>query len=163
MKLLVFSDTHGCHETMLAAVRAEQPDMVIHLGDGVPDANALARALPQIPVVSLKGNCDGPTNRPEVLIQSYAGVALFMTHGHRYGVKDGLLRLSLAAREAGAQIALFGHTHQPLCEQTGGLWLLNPGPCPDIGWAGCGVIELGVDTVSCRLQALMHPPRNALT
>ena len=32
-----------------------------------------------------------------------------------------------AAQEEGAQIAMFGHTHQPIYEQVGGVQVLNPG------------------------------------
>lgn len=79
-------------------------------------------------VLSVRGNCDlwGPP-RAETLLRTFEGVRIFGTHGHRYGVKQGLLRFSLAAQEQQAQVALFGHTHIPYCRQEDGLWLLNPG------------------------------------
>ncbi len=136
---------------MCAFVRAERPDVVVHLGDHARDAAALAQRFPELPLLRVPGNCDGITGLLDTLVQQYAGVTVFMTHGHRYGVKQGLLRLSLAAREMGAQIALFGHTHRPLCLCEGGLWLLNPGSCPDHGAASCGVVELHDGQIDCRL------------
>ena len=44
-----------------------------------------------------------------------------------YEVKYGLSNLVAAAEERGAQIALFGHTHQAMTEYRGGLYLMNPG------------------------------------
>lgn len=149
MKILVFSDTHGCIETMYALVQSIKPDAVIHLGDCRSDATALKRLCPGLPVESVAGNCDGRTDCPDTIVKSYAGVTLFMTHGHRYGVKNGLLRVCYAAREAQAQVLLFGHTHIPFCDKNEALWILNPGPCQDYGPAGYGVVEVENATVLC--------------
>ena len=39
------------------------------------------------------------------------GIKIFFTHGHKWGVKYSTDRLFYKAKEIGAQIALFGHTH----------------------------------------------------
>lgn len=129
MKLLIVSDSHGDLAALCAAVRREKPDRIVHLGDYGDDARALGAQFPSIPLASVPGNCDGLCAAAHTLVETYEGVTVFMTHGHRYGVKRDLLHLSLAAREAGAQLALFGHTHVPLCEEDGGLTLVNPGAC----------------------------------
>lgn len=49
MKLLVFSDSHGNVANMEDAVRREEPDQVLHLGDVVRDADALRRRFPTFP------------------------------------------------------------------------------------------------------------------
>ena len=149
MKILVFSDTHGSVETMYAIVRAQKPDAVIHLGDHLRDAAALKRLCSGLLIECVPGNCDGWTHHPDTIVKSYAGVRIFMTHGHRYGVKSSLLRACYAAREEQAQVLLYGHTHIPHCEQQGDLWILNPGPCQDHGRAGCGVVEVENGTVLC--------------
>ena len=130
MKLLILSDSHGEQEFMQLAVRRERPDAVIHLGDHCADADRLAEEFCGLPVLSVRGNLRpvGPTARGDAAAD-LEGVRIFGTHGHRYGVKQGLLRFSLAAQEQQAQVALFGHTHIPYCRQEGGLWLLNPGAC----------------------------------
>ena len=49
------------------------------------------------------------------------------THGDLYGVKyhtEGLRRL---ARETGADIVLYGHTHISNIEYADGLYIVNPG------------------------------------
>ena len=100
MKLLILSDSHGEQEFMQLAVRRERPDAVIHLGDHCADADRLAEEFCGLPVLSVRGNCDlwGPP-RAETLLRTFEGVRIFGTHGHRYGVKQGLLRFSLAAQE----------------------------------------------------------------
>ena len=39
----------------------------------------------------------------------------------------GLTSLAYAAREAGAQLAMYGHTHVPDYQDWGGVQILNPG------------------------------------
>ena len=74
----------------------------------------------------------------------------FPTHGHRYHVKFGYQRLEYAAREVGAQVVLFGHTHVPYCEQYDGLWLLNPGACG--GQNGSyGLVIIEDKNITCKL------------
>ena len=41
MKVLVFSDSHGTITYMQQAIRSEEPDVVLHLGDVMRDARAL--------------------------------------------------------------------------------------------------------------------------
>ena len=58
MRILVFSDTHGNTEPMLAAVARHSPDMVLHLGDHARDAQELRERFPDLDVRSVRGNCD---------------------------------------------------------------------------------------------------------
>ena len=59
MKIAVFSDTHGFSRGMINAVEEYKPDQIIHLGDGMPDAEKVREMFPQIPVCCVPGNCDG--------------------------------------------------------------------------------------------------------
>ena len=154
MKLLILSDSHGEQEFMQLAVRRERPDAVIHL-DHCADADRLAEEFCGLPVLSVCGNCDlwGPP-RAETLLRTFEGVRIFGTHGHRYGVKQGLLRFSLAAREQQAQVALFGHTHIPYCRQEGGLWLLNPGACGGRA-PSCGIVTVDGGKAVCCVKDLL--------
>ncbi len=140
MKILVLSDSHGDIARMEQAIALEQPDTVIHLGDCLPDAQALRERHPGLTVYGVPGNCDGKTSLPEVLTVTLGGVKFLLTHGHRHHVKFSPLRLALDAESQGANVALFGHTHSRLCKQRGALWLLNPGSC-------CHRLTYGVVTV----------------
>lgn len=151
MKVLVFSDSHGNIRYMEDAVRQEQPDMVLHLGDVNPDARALQSKFPQLPMEWVCGNCDGlRTDLEAERLLMLEGHRVLMMHGHTRGVKMGYGGAVQEARRQGAEILLFGHTHDPLCTCEGNLWVMNPGTIRG-GWEGAtyGVISLEGKDVAC--------------
>ena len=154
MKLLILSDSHRHMEAMRIAMRDEQPDVVIHLGDHDADAAQLRGEFPNTPVYSLSGNCDRlcPIGTG-TLSYGFGGVRIFAAHGHQYNVKSGFFRFYMAAKEKNARVALFGHTHAPYCEEYDGIWLLNPGACGCYG-ATCGVVQIDGDVVSCEIRPI---------
>ena len=153
MKLLVFSDTHGYIENMIMAVEAECPTHVIHLGDHTADVSSLRRRFPMIPVLSVRGNCDyGDFKTQESVTADFDGIRVFAAHGHKYGVKNHLLRFLMAAKEKAVHIALFGHTHCAHCEFVDGIWLLNPGTCGYRSRGTYGVIEIENHNATCTLR-----------
>ena len=44
-RVLVLSDSHGNVGNMIRAVKREEPDMILHLGDCVVDADALIEGM----------------------------------------------------------------------------------------------------------------------
>lgn len=142
MKLIVFSDSHRELAHMRQAIALEQPDYAAHLGDHDRDAELLLRDFPMLPMMSVRGNCDGWSETPLEFTVVLGGVRFFLCHGHSYGVKSDPLRAAYAAREHKADVLLFGHTHEPLLERTEyGLTVLNPGACS--GWRpSYGLIEI---------------------
>lgn len=153
MKILVLSDSHGELRYMEKAVFDETPDHILHLGDKLNDARALRERFPRIPMTAVPGNCDLGAIDPPVLVQELGGVRFLITHGHVHGVKMGLMRLSYAAMEAGAQVAVYGHTHIAAHREECGVHLLNPGAAGG-GCPSYGVIELENGRVSCRIIRL---------
>lgn len=131
LKLLVLSDSHGAQFFMQKCVDLIQPDAVLHLGDLVRDAEELATNNPGLTVYQVAGNCDGSNNAwnyPESVVENFGGVRIFMTHGHRQGVKIFLSKLIADGRQCGADVILYGHTHAPDCHQLeDGCWVMNPG------------------------------------
>ena len=116
MEILVLSDSHGKVDHMVRAVEQFHPRQVLHLGDCVRDAQALERQFPQLPVTMVPGNCDwGQTGEPERLLE-IEGVRILMLHGHTRHVKSSPMAAVYAAREYGADVLLFGHTHVPLVD-----------------------------------------------
>ncbi|MBQ9393390.1 MAG: YfcE family phosphodiesterase [Oscillospiraceae bacterium] len=150
MRILVLSDSHGRVENMERCVALAEPDHILHLGDCVRDAQCLHRLFPAIPMTTVPGNCDwGDGDEPEKLIE-LGGCRILMMHGHTRGVKYGLQRAVYAAREAGAQVLTFGHTHQALSDYDGSLYVLNPGTAGGVhAPAGYGVITVNAGRVSC--------------
>jgi len=127
MKILVVSDTHGNFSPALQAHSLTEPvDAVIHLGDGIEDANLL-RSLIDIDVITVAGNCDHDVTVPREMVWECEGKRVFLVHGDAYGVKGGLEKLKQRAGEVHADVVLFGHSHRPTCITTSGILFLNPG------------------------------------
>ena len=64
------------------------------------------------------------------------------THGHTRNVKRSPMAAMYAAKEYGAQVLLFGHTHVPLVDNDGSLLTLNPGAAGDPLHPTCGVLTI---------------------
>ncbi len=129
MKLIVFSDSHGVSKNMIRAAELEKPDFCFFLGDGEHDLDALRCRFPRLPIQAVRGNCDVFSSLPRTLVCAAGGLKIFATHGHLYSVKtDPVFReLCEEALAADADVVLFGHTHEPFCDHTMGMDLLNPG------------------------------------
>ena len=142
MRILVLSDTHGDFRSMTEALR-QQPkaEMIIHCGDGHAQVEELRRLYPDMPIVAVRGNCDWSSKLPDTQTVTVCGKTIFVTHGHLYQVKFTPYNLACAAREQGADIACFGHTHCAMNEYDDGLYLLNPGSCHGYG-ASYGIIDI---------------------
>lgn len=153
MKLLVLSDSHGNAANMERAYQAEAPDVILFLGDGARDFDNLQKLAPFAAACAVRGNCDQAAGDTERTV-TYGGYRFFMTHGDRYNVKFDTMRLYYAAREAMADVALFGHTHTPCCVNEGGLWMLNPGTISGWPQATYGVIEINDGVLQCQLRRL---------
>ena len=154
MRILVLSDSHGAVDRMRQAVELSTPQHILFLGDCLPDADALHAAFPHIPMTTVPGNCDwSSTEEPERLIE-LGGKRILMMHGHTRSVKYTLLNAVYAAREYGADILLFGHTHHALADHDGGLWIMNPGSVGDRHTPTYGIITVNENTCHCAAYRL---------
>lgn len=154
MKLLICSDSHGEADYLCAAAEKEKPDGMILLGDHASDGDRAECQFPKLPLCRVRGNCDYYDQRwPEEALFCWENVRIFAVHGHRYGVKNGLLRLQYAAMEKAADLCLFGHTHRPFCEKCGDLWMVNPGACSG-RTPTYAVAQLSGTTIHCEIKNL---------
>ena len=112
---------------MLDVMEKERPNEVIHLGDHWRDAETVAFAYPDVPVIMVPGNCDDNWGLPDRLLVERGGRRILLAHGHQWRVKSGLVMALEAAWTAQADILLYGHTHMAECRQEGDLWVMNPG------------------------------------
>jgi len=155
MKILVLSDSHASLRFMRQCVRQVRPNAIVHLGDYYDDGQVIQEENPHLLFWQVPGNCDKyrcPLSAAEILAVTVCGVKVYMTHGHRHNVKLTQTALLVDARKAGAQIALFGHTHCAECRQEAdGLWVMNPGTCGAFG-GSAGLIETEKEQIlSCRV------------
>ncbi len=153
MKILVLSDSHGAVDAMRLAVEREKPDAVLFLGDCLPDAECLQKGYANLKLEAVPGNCDwGSLDEPERLIE-LDGVRILMMHGHTRNVKYESIRAYYAAKEMGADVLLYGHTHRPMMDYDGTLYTMNPGSIRYTGTYGVVRIENG-KVADCGTQML---------
>ena len=148
MNILILSDTHGHADRVEALLDrpSVRPDAILFAGDGMRDLSYLSL---HCPLFAVCGNNDpmafstaGDTARTELTLD-LDGHRLFLTHGHRLGVKSGIQRLLMHAVARGADVVIYGHTHCPHEEYVpagtrvgdavleNGIWLFNPGSLGD--------------------------------
>lgn len=145
MRIVVFSDSHNSYFVLKDIVTREQnADWFIHLGDGEREFENLAATFPYRPMRNVSGNCDwgSMTKMQDMMVAD--GKKIFFTHGHTLGVKSGMERLKQEAKGAGADIALFGHTHEAMTAYEDGIYYMNPGSVsqPRNGPGSYGVVEI---------------------
>ncbi|MDD3336248.1 MAG: metallophosphoesterase [Eubacteriales bacterium] len=134
-RVIAVSDSHGMtgelRSAVLAAYQRGQVDAAVFLGDGYGDWKTVSTELkalhPETKLHAVRGNNDWGDDAPMAQLFKMDGVTFYACHGHQHHVKYGLDRLMYAAREAEAQVALFGHTHQSCLTAEYGCWFINPG------------------------------------
>lgn len=127
-KIIVVSDSHGDNSVLRKTLGLEQPfDLLIHCGDSECNLADLLGEGRDYDLITVRGNCDMDRRLPMEYTARIAGHTFWITHGNQYGVKISTDWIAEAAREHGADVCLFGHTHSSYYAREGGLTLLNPG------------------------------------
>jgi uncharacterized protein len=131
VRIAIVSDTHmprgGRRLPEECVARLARADLILHAGDLV-----LRSFLDELlalgpPVAAVHGNMDEPelqVKLPGERIVEAGEVRIGMLHDP--GPPEGRAA-RLAARFAGCDAVVFGHTHEPRAERHAGVWLLNPG------------------------------------
>ncbi|WP_116951751.1 metallophosphoesterase family protein [Jiangella endophytica] len=135
MRVAVLSDTHAPRfwKTCPPAVAARlgEADLILHAGD-VCVPSVLDELAAFAPVHAVLGNNDGADvaawGAPEELRLTVAGVRIAMLHDS--GPASGRLP-RLRARFPDADLVVFGHSHIPWNEESGGFRVFNPGSPTD--------------------------------
>lgn len=148
--ILVLSDSHGRRDHIVQALSRQlrRPDVILFLGDGLRDLQAVETG--DIPIHAVSGNCDSlfvTSGEPDERTLYIGNVCICMMHGHRYMVKSSTAAAAAHAAAQGADILLYGHTHEPCerCLPVGSvcgtttlqkpLTLFNPGTIGGVGRA----------------------------
>jgi uncharacterized protein len=144
VKIGLISDTHmpdrwkHLPENIFAAFADVQ--LILHAGD-VGKLWVLDELSQIAPVIAVHGNDETPEATaalPYLQTVSIAGHRLVMTHAHYPDRAEELAsrtndweskfeRRANFAKEHGASICIFGHTHIPMNLHYQGIWLINPG------------------------------------
>ena len=144
---LVISDSHGAVFNIKRAIeKVGRVDGVIFLGDGIRDIEYVKETVNPPNLYAVLGNCDhfSPlSDYKKVECLTFEGVKIVITHGDLYGAKYGDGGLLLLAREYGANVVLYGHTHEARESHVDGVYLCNPGSIgSSFEGAGYGVLTL---------------------
>jgi len=128
MRILIFSDSHADISLCSALIEKIGADIVLHAGDHARDAEKLLEKFPDLDIRFVCGNCDF-IDTPTELNFCIENKNIFLTHGHKFNVKHDYeyKKLHYKALEIGADLAVFGHTHDPYNCDYGNIILLNPG------------------------------------
>ena len=127
MRLAVFSDSHGPIEEIRNSLKKLSPvDYVLFAGDGIDKlvSSSLGR---EFKIIAVKGNRDKGAMYPREKTLIVGEKKILVVHGHNHGIKWGLGKLYYKAKEVGAEIVVFGHTHRRLAEEKEGILFFNPG------------------------------------
>ena len=152
LDILIFSDSHG-NDIMMQKVLAshESVSHVLFCGDGIRDSERMATLFPKKVFLDVRGNCDALSfsfDTPIERLLPWENHKILLLHGHTVGVKGGYGFAAAYAAKAGADILIFGHTHEPhdarLTVGDKSVHLFNPG---SIGRLHHGVFSYGILTV----------------
>jgi putative phosphoesterase len=154
MTLLIVSDSHGRVDRLARLFELhKRVDALIFLGDGLSDLDRAEVKNYPFTVFSVKGNCDsgmGSLNAlkaKDEITFNFEGVSFYALHVHTKGVKSSLVNAMYAAEEKGADVLLFGHTHEPIDTYiTDGeynlskpLHIFNPGSLANYSYGLCEI------------------------
>lgn len=156
MHIAVISDTHRhSYELNQVLKQIQDIDVIIHLGDNVEDVDILKNGY-KGKIINVRGNCDFVSFVPSERIEEFEGKKIFVTHGHKYNVKYDLLRLQYRAREVGANVVLFGHTHEAIELYEEGIWYINPGSLglPRNGYKSYAILDIDNNEVKANIVKL---------
>lgn len=132
--LVALSDTHGRESTRLEGRTAEAvdaADAVVHAGDFVTEA-VLDGFQTRSALYGVYGNNAERAVRnrlPADRIFEWRDLRIAVVHGHEHTDVE----LSMFARQSGADLVVFGHSHAPEFRE-GVVPALNPGSHADPRW-----------------------------
>ena len=129
MRIVAFSDSHRHSQNVHKLFEETHltTDLYIFLGDGESDLENIVYLYPDKKILSVAGNCDAASLKPQMSTVEVAGKKILFTHGHVQGVDYGMSRLKSVAKQNGADVVLFGHTHERRCDYEDGIYYINPG------------------------------------
>ena len=113
MRIVVFSDSHNEFFAIKRILDLNQgrADLFLHLGDGNREFEDIRDLYPGCAFLGVAGNCDRLCREKGEREFTEGGVRILMTHGHAYGVKNGLSSLVREAEKRGIGLVPVSYTH----------------------------------------------------
>lgn len=125
MKALIVSDNHKDEYRMqeLIDIYENEIDLWLHCGDSEFAVNHPFWAT----FKTVRGNMDWESQFPEVRIEELGDTTVGVLHGHKHQVKFSLDSMADVAKENGASIIFYGHTHVAKVDKMDDIFFINPG------------------------------------
>lgn len=159
LRIGVISDTHGNFTFASKALSLwGKIDCLLHAGDGIKEAYALGR-LASCPVYAVSGNTDNALSLVDETIElkdlrdeEFKIEKILLTHGHQFSPETREIKLAELAKRRGAQVVVYGHTHQPYNQSRLGVLVFNPGSPfrPRFSERSCGILEIDDKKISAK-------------
>ena len=131
MKILIFSDSHGDVDIMCDVVEKENPDMIIHLGDSIADAEQLNNKYPDIKMIKVLGGIDSQKEDEEwIQYTEICGKRFMVTHGQKFFEETTVYckaQQNMWLYSGNSDVILYGHMHEPFINCCEGKWIMCPG------------------------------------
>lgn len=129
-KFLIVSDTHGDRDILVDIFNHWQSNVAAVFYNGDSELSANDSVFDGVSTVI--GNMDNDDDFVAARVTTIAGTTFFQTHGHLYNVRSldswaNLTVMNQLAKEAKAQIVLFGHTHIDGVAMFDDKLFINPG------------------------------------
>lgn len=146
MQALIFSDSHGNIKSMTDIIdKYSEIDFIIHAGDVLSDVYTLKELYPEKTIAYVKGNNDYFDKKErDTATFTFSGKKIFLAHGHAFGVKFSPYKFYAKARELGADIGIFGHTHSRFYDCIDGIHIFNPGAST----SSCGLLTINDNEIN---------------
>jgi len=153
MRIVAFSDSHGLRNKLYDIIdkHKDSTDLFVFLGDMDDDFDRVTMLYPDIKYKRVAGNNDFYSQYNFEEEFKFNGKRIFITHGHRYMVKHGYATIISHAKNIGADLCLFGHTHTQYSDYVDGLYILNPGAAMLGEYAMIDVTNNGIMLIPCKI------------
>lgn len=154
MRLVVTSDSHRSNRDFFKIIERHKnnADLFINLGDSEGEIEDMKAYYPALRLENVVGNCDWNNTYPVYKMLKCEGKKVLITHGHRFGVKHGYEKIQTFAKQEGADIVLFGHTHLPYTERVDGIYYMNPGAVCNGSYGIVDITPDGIMTYTAKIE-----------
>lgn len=153
MRIVVISDSHKAMRNLIEIMEMHKgtADFFIFLGDMDDDFDDITALYPNIKYYRVAGNNEWYSTHPDEQFIELDGKRIFFAHGHTYNVKMGYDKIIAKAKQIGADICLFGHTHIQYSNYENGLYIMNPGSVRMNEYAMIDITKSGIMLISAKL------------
>ena len=97
------------------------------------------------------GNCDFGSELPAYDEIKFDGKTVFFSHGHPFYVKYGYSDIISEAQRRGADICLFGHTHNQHSLKQDGIYVMNPGSVREGFYGMIDIVNGHIIMIDCKI------------